>query len=92
MSKLFRDQKERPIERAVWWIEWAIRNPNAHYIKSPVLELGSIKGNCYDLIAFLVLTPLLLYLILTRLFKFLVQMSSKRNISLKNKELVKKSL
>lgn len=92
MSKHFRDQKERPIERAVWWIEWAIRNPNANYIKSPVLDLGTFRANSYDLIAFLILAPILLYFILTSLVKFIIGASLKRNISVKNKELVKKSL
>lgn len=92
MSKRFRDQKERPIERAAWWIEWAIRNPNADYIKSPVLELGTLCGNCYDLIAFLIVTPILLYFVISKLLNLLFDVAVKRKLSLKDKELVKKSL
>lgn len=54
MAKLsfqFRDQKEKPLDRAIWWIEWVLRNPNAvDFLKSPVLRLGFIAGNFYDVI------------------------------------------
>jgi glucuronosyltransferase len=50
VSKRFRDQKEKPIDRAVWWLDWAVRNPDASHIRSPVLTLGSIQANSYDII------------------------------------------
>lgn len=37
------------------WIEWLIRNSNCQYLKSPVLGLGFIAGNAYDVIAFITL-------------------------------------
>lgn len=51
LSIRFRDQKEKPLDRAIWWIEWVLRNPNAmEFLKSPVLRLGLIVGNFYDVI------------------------------------------
>lgn len=50
-SARFRDQKEKPLDRAVWWIEWIIRNPHCDYLRSPVNELGFIVGNAHDIIA-----------------------------------------
>lgn len=55
LSAHFKDQKEPPLDRAVWWIEWVLRNPNADYMKSPVLRIGYIVGNSLDLIAFITL-------------------------------------
>lgn len=52
LSKRFKDQKEKPIDRAVWWIEWLLRNPKSEFMKSPVIRLGYIIGNSYDLVAF----------------------------------------
>lgn len=49
-SKRFRDQMTKPLDRAVWWIEWAIRNPNPEHLKSPVLKLGDFAGNSYDVL------------------------------------------
>lgn len=70
LSRAFRDQKESPLERAIWWIEWALRNPNANYMKSPVLELGYIVGNAYDVIIFLTVIVLLSSLLFYKLLKF----------------------
>jgi glucuronosyltransferase len=64
VSKRFRDQKEKPIDRAVWWIEWVIRNPDASHLQSPVQILGSFRANNYDvlLISFLLVIVTTVYL------------------------------
>lgn len=54
-SKRFRDQPEKPLDRAVWWIEYIMRNPNADHLRSPVLRLGFIRGNSLDLFGILLL-------------------------------------
>lgn len=68
LSKRFQDQKEKPLERAIWWIEWAIRNPDGEHMKSPVLKLGYIVGNSFDVIA---CVTLLLFAIVYGTLKFL---------------------
>lgn len=47
-SRRFRDQPERPLERAVWWIEYVLRDPEAGHLRSPVRELGALAANLYD--------------------------------------------
>lgn len=70
-SARFKDQKEKPLDRAVWWIEWVLRNPDAVYLKSPVLWLGFIAGNSYDVIALITLCVLILFAILIRIISFI---------------------
>lgn len=67
LSARFRDQKEKPLDRAVWWIEWLLRNPNADYLKSPVLRLGIFTGNSFDLIVFITLVSLIIFIVLIKL-------------------------
>lgn len=66
LSAKFRDQKEKPLDRAVWWAEWLIRNPDCEYLKSPVLKLGFISGNSYDVIA---LISIILFVVLLTVIK-----------------------
>lgn len=53
VSQQYRDQKEKPLDRAVWWIEWVLRNPDIENLRSPVLRLGYFVGNSFDIIAFI---------------------------------------
>ena len=89
-SKRFRDQKEKPLDRAVWWIEWLIRNPDCEYLKSPVLRLGFIIGNSYDIIAVITIMTTVLLVALTKLIFICVRKcissKSERDINRANKK------
>ncbi|XP_053674713.1 UDP-glucosyltransferase 2-like [Anopheles nili] len=75
-SGLFRDQPETPLERGIWWVEWALRHPNAKTIQSPTLELGPWKSELYDVKLTIVLGVLLAYFALSKLFRGLFGKSS----------------
>lgn len=72
-SARFRDQKEKPLDRAIWWIEWIIRNPNCDYLKSPVHELGFIVGNAYDIIACITLILTFLAILIVKLVSYCIK-------------------
>lgn len=63
ISARYRDQMEKPLDRAVWWIEWALRNPDSSSMKSPLSRLGHIRGNAFDLVAALVVALILVAII-----------------------------
>ena len=50
ISKLFQDKPQKPIDLAVWWIEFVIRNPSAPIYQSPALKLGWFAAGSYDII------------------------------------------
>lgn len=52
-SRAFKDQKEKPLERAIWWIEWAIRNPNVSHYKGLGQSLNFLQIESADVYAFL---------------------------------------
>lgn len=77
-SRLFRDQPEKPIDRAVFWIEWVTRHKaNLLAIQLPIRDLGKFVASSYDVIAFLLLLPLasigLLHWILVKLCRKLLR-------------------
>ena len=53
MSELFRDQKEHPVERAVWWIEYIMRHNGAPFLKPKSMDMEWYEYNLMDVIIFL---------------------------------------
>lgn len=80
-SKVFRDQKDKPLERGLWWIEWAMRNPNASHFKSSGSDLTFVQIQSLDVIAFLLLVLALIayisFIILKKVFIMLTALRSK---------------
>jgi glucuronosyltransferase len=72
ISKRFKDQPETPLDRAIWWIEYILRNPKPDHLQSPTVKLGSFISNGYDVLVFILLTCLLIsYLAFKMLSNFL---------------------
>uniref|UniRef100_A0A7G3B2Y9 UDP-glucuronosyltransferase n=1 Tax=Lutzomyia longipalpis TaxID=7200 RepID=A0A7G3B2Y9_LUTLO len=52
-AEIFRDQKETPLERAVWWTEFVLRHPNMTFMRSDSLNYGLAIRQSWDVLAFL---------------------------------------
>ncbi|XP_055692922.1 UDP-glucosyltransferase 2-like [Lutzomyia longipalpis] len=52
-SKNFQDQPQMPLDRAIWWIEWILRNPDVSHLRSPSLDINIPQRHSMDIIAFL---------------------------------------
>jgi glucuronosyltransferase len=50
ISKLFQDKPQKPLETALWWIDFVMRNPSAPQFDPPSLKLGWFAANSYDII------------------------------------------
>lgn len=53
-SKTFQDQKETPLERALWWIDFVDRNPEVSFLKNPKLfQINYFTKHSIDVVAFI---------------------------------------
>lgn len=77
LSKLIKDQHERPLDRAVYWIEYIARHHGASHLKMPSRKLYSFQRGMLDVIfiigAFSVLFLMCLGLFLRRLLSTCLQ-------------------
>lgn len=65
MSRRFKDRPMSPLDTAMFWIEYVIRNNGAHYWKNPALKLSWIAAYMIDVYLFILgVTLLSLYVIL----------------------------
>lgn len=68
MSWNFRDQPETPMERALWWIAYVLRNPDVSFLQSkPLKEMNYILKHSIDVIAFLTVVLLLILILIVKL-------------------------
>lgn len=64
VAKLFRDKPQKPLELAVWWVEYVIRNPNLDNLRSPTLKLGMFVSQSFDvLLVILLIFHIVLYIL-----------------------------
>ena len=52
VSELMRDQKERPLDRAVYWIEYVIRHQGALHLRSSSRHLNLFQRDLIDIALF----------------------------------------
>ncbi|XP_021957851.1 UDP-glucuronosyltransferase 2B4 isoform X2 [Folsomia candida] len=58
LSKIYRDQIETPLERAVFWTEYVIRHKGAHHMQSASKDLNFFQYHSIDVISFILLSTL----------------------------------
>jgi len=62
-SQIFKDQPMKPLDRAVYWVEYVIRNGGAKHLISDSIELNDVQYFLLDIsLIFLVLTILIIWL------------------------------
>ena len=68
-GQMVMDQMTSPMERAVWWIEYAMRYPGMKHMKSPVHELHWTQYFLLDILIFLLLSAIFVTFIFVSLCK-----------------------
>lgn len=85
-SNAFRDQPEKPIDRAIWWTEYILRNPKPVHLRPAEFNLGLLGSHFWDIQLLLLIAVVLLVLFVKRVVKKLFNSDSKVNSSGKKKQ------
>lgn len=73
LSSLHRDQPMKPLDRAVFWIEFVMRHKGAAHLKTDSYKMTMIQYYSMDVAAFLFATVLLFLLVSFSAVKFLIR-------------------
>lgn len=91
-SRNFRDQKETPIERALWWVDYVARNEDVSFLKSgQLMRMGYFVKYSIDVIAFLLGVLLVAVLVTLKVVCLLVKCFRRRNKGGKSGKKVKRN-
>lgn len=83
-SRNFQDQKEKPLERALWWIDFIARNPDVSFMKNSKLkDMNFIVKQSIDVIAFLSFVVLAMIIIFVKILCCLICSTKKSQTKLK---------
>ncbi|KAL7029777.1 hypothetical protein ACKWTF_006359 [Chironomus riparius] len=83
-SKVFKDQPEKPLDRAIWWCEYILRHPKATHLKPAEFNLGLLGSHFWDIQAIIVLVLVILACVIKRIYRRLcgsrtVDVNKKKN-------------
>jgi hypothetical protein len=71
LSKLFRDQPDKPLERAVFWTEYVLRHKGASHLRSPARDLSFIQYHSLDVIGVLLAGIFIVLFVTIKIVKFI---------------------
>ncbi len=71
LSYLHRDQPMKPLDRAIFWIEFVMRHKGAKHLRTESYKMSKIEYHSIDVVAFLLAVALLILIIFITAVKFL---------------------
>jgi len=71
LSNLHRDQPMKPLDRAMFWIEFVMRNKGAAHLRTESYKMSTIQYYSIDVVAFLLAAVLLVFTIFVSAVKIL---------------------
>jgi glucuronosyltransferase len=68
-SKQFKDQPEKPLERAVWWCEYVLRNPKPTHLRQAEFSLGFLGSHFWDIQILILLALYVFWRVVVRAYR-----------------------
>ena len=74
----YRDRPMRPLDTAVWWVEYVLRNPDPSHLRSPAHKLNIFQATSLDCLAFMFLVILAAIFLVVKFLVFVWRLISAR--------------
>lgn len=78
-SKRFQDQPEKPLDRAIWWCEYIMRNPKPVHLRPAEFTLGILGSHFWDIQILILVAVFVVYSIMKKLFTKIFSSNKKVN-------------
>lgn len=65
-----RDQKESPLERAIYWTEYVLRHKGAYHLQSPAKDLSFFQYYMFDVVLFAIFMLISIYILISYAIRF----------------------
>lgn len=72
-----RDQKESPLERAIYWTEYVLRHKGAYHLQSPAKDLSFFQYYMFDVVLFVIFTLVSIYVLISYAIRLGIQKLAK---------------
>lgn len=72
VADIFEDQIVPPVDKAVWWIEHAIRTNGGEYLSNPGLDYSFIEYYLLDIAILIATIIILIFVMIYLLIKFTI--------------------
>ncbi|CAH0545933.1 unnamed protein product [Brassicogethes aeneus] len=79
MSKILRDHPMSGLETAVWWIEYVLRHKGTEHIKSGFIDMPFYQYYLLDVMGFILVAAICLFMISFTIFRFIRKNMCKRD-------------
>ncbi|KAF2894451.1 hypothetical protein ILUMI_11721, partial [Ignelater luminosus] len=80
-SKIMHDQPTKPLDRAVFWVEYVLRHGGAPHLKTAALNLTWYQYLLLDVVAAVLLVTIILSFTLCKIFKMLCKKKSVKKVA-----------
>lgn len=80
---LLRDQKESPLERAVYWTEYVMRHKGAYHLQSPAKDLNYFQYHLLDVVLYLLVFIAAIMTLMVYAIRFLTSRPIKSSKTMK---------
>lgn len=78
LSKLFRDHPEKPLKRAIFWIEYVLRHNGAKHLRSGAVELQWWQRDMLDIVLIIGLCLIFIKILISRILSFIIYKKLKK--------------